>query len=42
MRKVLNYFSRGEICLWSASVLLIIASFVIFDRENYLTVFAKM
>ena len=37
-----NYFSRSEIILWSASVLLIVCSFCLFDRENYLTVSASL
>ncbi len=35
-------FSRNEILLWSLSVLFIIASFCIFDRENYLTLAASV
>ena len=42
MRKLLNYFSLLEICLWIASVLLIVVSFLIFDRENYLTLLASL
>lgn len=37
-----NYFSKGEIALWSVSVLLICVSFAIFDRENYLTLVASL
>ena len=37
-----NYFSKLEIILWSSSVLLIIGSFCIFDRENYLTLLASL
>ena len=37
-----GYFSKGEIILWSSSVLLIIASFLIFDRENYMTLIASV
>lgn len=37
MRKIFNYFSKLEIILWSASVFVIIVSFVTFDRTNYLT-----
>ena len=36
-----NYFSKAEIILWSCSVLLIVGSFCIFDRENYLTLLAS-
>lgn len=37
-----NYFSKGEQLLWSASVLLILVSFGLFDRENYLTLAASL
>ncbi len=37
-----NYFSKIDIILWGSSVLLISGSFCIFDRENYLTLFASV
>lgn len=37
-----NYFSKSEIILWCSSVILIIFSFAIFDKENYLTVVASL
>lgn len=37
-----NYFSKAEIILWTSSVLMIIISFIIFDRENYLTLSASL
>jgi len=37
-----NYFSKSEVILWSSSVLLIIFSFCLFDKENYLTLFASL
>ncbi len=37
-----NYFSKVELILWFSSVLLIICSFCIFDRENYLTLSASL
>ena len=37
-----NYFSKLEITLWSSSVLLIIGSFCIFDRDNCLTLVASL
>ena len=37
-----KYFSRTEIVLWCSSVLLIVVSFCIFDRENYLTLIASL
>ena len=39
---MLSYFSIGEWILWGASVLLIAASFVLFDRANYLTLAASL
>ena len=42
MKKLLNYFTKSEIILWISSVLLIVVSFLIFDRENYLTLFASL
>lgn len=38
----MNYFSKEEIILWSSSVLLILISFCLFDRENYMTLFASL
>lgn len=40
--KYRNYFSRLELSLWAASVLLIVGSFCVFDRENYLTLIASL
>jgi nicotinamide mononucleotide transporter PnuC len=40
--KLFAYFSKTEIFLWSGSVLLIISSFLIFDRENFLAAFASL
>ena len=37
-----NYFTKLEIALWSASVLLIVGSFCMFDRENLLTLLASL
>jgi len=42
LKSIIKYFSIGEILLWSLSVVLIIASFSIFDRENYLTLAASL
>lgn len=42
MKKLLAYFSKFEIALWSLSVLLIVVSFAIFDRESYLTLVASL
>ena len=37
-----KYFSTGEVVLWSVSVALIIASFLIFDRKKYITLIASV
>ncbi len=42
IKSLLSYFTKGELILWSSSVLLIIVSFIIFDRTNYLTLIASV
>ena len=42
MRKILNYFSKSELTLWSLSALLIIVFFIVYDRTNYLTLAASL
>ncbi|MBQ8623907.1 MAG: nicotinamide mononucleotide transporter [Oscillospiraceae bacterium] len=42
MKSLLNYFSKLEFILWSSSVLLIIVSFLAFDRTNYMTLIASL
>ena len=42
MRKYVNYFSGFEKALWLTSVILIAASFFLFDRANYLTLLASL
>lgn len=42
VKKIPAYFSKAEIVLWCSSVALIILSFCIFDRENYLTLIASL
>lgn len=42
MKKILSYFSRFELMLWGFSACLIIISFIIFDRNNYLTLVASL
>ncbi len=37
-----TYFSKLEITLWCSSALLIVGSFCVFDRENYLTLLASL
>ena len=41
-KSAIKYFSRTEIALWCSSVALIVLSFCIFDRENYLTLAASL
>ena len=42
MKKLFSYFSKMELILWSVSVIFIIVSFCIFDRESYLTLIASL
>ncbi len=42
LKKILSCFSKTEITLWCTSVVLIIASFLIFDKESYLTLAASL
>lgn len=42
IKGLINYFSKAEIVLWCASVLLVAASFVIFDGRDYLTLSASL
>lgn len=42
LKSIAKYFSVGEILLWSCSVILIVVSFCIFDKENYLTLAASL
>lgn len=42
MKVLLNYFTKTELVLWSVSVSLIIVSFLVFDRENFLTLSASL
>ncbi len=42
MKKLLNYFTKFEIGLWSISVLLIIIPFFIFKQTDYLTLSASL
>lgn len=37
-----NYFTKAERVLWLSSIILIIVSFLLFDRENYLTLAASL
>lgn len=40
-KSLFDYFTKGEILLWCISVTLIVVSFLLFDRENYLTLIAS-
>lgn len=42
LKKLYGYFSKNEIVLWCSSVIFIAVSFIIFDRENYLTLSASL
>ena len=42
VKKLIDYFSKGELLLWCSSVILIVVSFCLFDRENYLTLAASL
>ena len=42
MRKIFGYFSLIEKILWLSSVFLITASFLMFDRSNYMTLIASI
>ena len=42
MSRLLRYFSKFELLLWSASVLLGVLSFWIFDRESVMNLVASL
>ena len=42
MRKMFDYFSKTEMYLWSISVSVILISFCVFDRSNYMTLCASI
>ena len=42
MKKLTDYFSKGELALWGGSAGLILASFLMFDRVNYMTLAASL
>ncbi len=37
-----NYFSKKELALWCGSVCMIVFSFLVFDRENFMTLVASL
>ena len=42
MKSLTAYFSKGELALWSGSAGLILASFSVFDRVNFMTLAASL
>ncbi len=42
MKKLLAYFSKLELVIWTLSVVLIVVSFLIFDKTNYLTLITSI
>ena len=42
MKELLNYFTKEEKILWSTSVMMILISFILFDRVNYHTLCASL
>lgn len=42
IQKIVKYFSKAEIILWSSSAILILVSFCLFDRESCITLFASL
>lgn len=42
MKKILSYFTKVELTLWLCSMTFILVSFLLFDRESYLTLFASL
>ncbi|MBE6965819.1 MAG: nicotinamide riboside transporter PnuC, partial [Ruminococcaceae bacterium] len=42
VHRIKNYFSKSDVALWLTSVILIITSFCLFDKENYLTLCASL
>ena len=42
MKKLTSYFSKGELILWGSSAGLILVSFFLFDRVNFMTLAASL
>lgn len=42
IKHLFQYFSKVELIIWGASLLLIIVSFCLFDRSNYMTLIASL
>ena len=41
-KAMFSYFSKGEIVLWCSSILLIVVSFTVLDRVNYMALIASI
>ena len=42
MKKLFNYFTKFEITLWFSSILFILISFLLFDRNNHFTLVSSL
>ncbi|MBO5439445.1 MAG: nicotinamide mononucleotide transporter [Clostridia bacterium] len=42
IKQLISYFTKFELALWCSSIALIIASYLIFDRNGYLTLIASL
>lgn len=42
LRKMLGYFSKAELIIWSLSLIFITLSFLLFDRSGYLSLLASL
>lgn len=42
IKKPIKYFSKRDLFFWYSSVIIIVVSFLAFDRANYLTLFASL
>ena len=42
IKRITGYFSKGELVLWSLSVMLIVSSFCIFGGNGFLTLLASL
>ena len=42
LNRLLSYFSKFEICLWSCSIVFTTISFAVFDRENHIMLAASI
>ena len=42
MKKLTTYFTKGELALWGGSAGLILVSFFLFDRVNFMTLAASL